>query len=390
METSDNKQTAHIFKWFLPTSIRSRTKYFEIDITAHCKHFFDKEAYFSRKITFDRQYIFDKSSVEKITSVKLKIHPFTVAPMSNGDEAAQIIEKEIGKFPGLQHIIQRGNLRKAHGLVIVEIGFTGDITYAENLKLHEEKDIRKVLNWNMDFEHLKLEMISIANDVCSFFLLGLHITYPTHSTSHESSRPQSSGLVSIQGSSRYIMDVHSDMLSYPLLMEDDRLNALEKALSQIAQVWHKDIWTFHRFIKAVRSDYVTIDNFLDLVFTFESMFGENTSTEMMRLVASVVACKNKQEAVKTDRLIGNAFLIRNAVAHGGEHYRLYDNVPKGKDKDKMIVELFWELKNLNITLIYHGILKLINDKNPIPAKSIRFGADDIMDKCFGLPKIKTK
>jgi hypothetical protein len=380
----------HTFKWVLPTSIRSRTNYFEIDITKSCQVFFNKEEYYSRKITFDKQSLFNKETTEKITDIKLKIHPFTIAPMSNDDQAAQIIEKEIGTFPDLQHIIDRGNLRIAHGLVIVEIKFLGELIYPENLNRHEEKDIEKVLNWNMEFEYLKLELISIANDVCSFFLLCLHITYPTHSNMHATSKPQSSGLVSMQGTSRYIMDVHSDMMSYPLFMEADRLPALETVLPQIGEVWHKNIWTFHRFIKAVRSDYMTIDNLLDLVFTFESMFGENMATETMRLIASVIAAKDKQEAMKFDRMIANAFIIRNAVAHGGEHYRLYDKLPKGKDTDKMILDVFWALKNLNITLISYGIHKLINDKNPIPTNAIRFGIDDIIDKCFDVKPKKTK
>jgi len=60
---------------------------------------------------------------------------------------------------------------------------------------------------------------------------------------------------------------------------------------------------------------------------------------------------------------------------------------KGPDQGKMILELFWELKNLNIALIYYGIQKLINDKNPIPAKSIRIGPSDIIDKVFDAPKV---
>jgi hypothetical protein len=242
----------------------------------------------------------------------------------------------------------------------------------------------------MDFEHLKLEMISIANDVCSFFLLGLHITCPTHSNMYESTKPQSSGLVSIQGTSRHIMDVHSDMLAYPLYMENDRVPTLHMVLPQIAQVWHKNVWTFHRFIKAVRSDYMTIDNFLDLFFTFESMFGENTASETMRLIASEIEGKNKAEALKINRMIGKAFLIRTAVTHGGEHYRFHENVPKGKDQDKMILEVFWELRNLNIVLIYKCIHKLINDRSSIPANAIRFGTDDIIEKCFEVEKKRAK
>lgn len=376
----------HTFKWFLPTSIRSKSKYIEFDITKYCKTFFAHEFYFKRKISFDKQYDFDQTFTERISEIKLKLHPFTDAPMSNTNEAELIIEKEIGNFQNYQHIVTRGNLRRAHGLVIIEIKLQDDLKYTPNLKSEDEYDIDKIFNWNHDFEQFKSKMISIANDICSFFLLGMHITYPTHSNFTESSRPQTSGLLSFEGGGqRYIMDEHSDMLSYPLFFEEDRLGALKIIWGQISQVWHKDIWSFHRFIKGVRSNYTTIDNFLDLVFTLESFFNQNTSTETMRLISSVIAGKDKSDAKRIDQLLADSFRIRNEVVHGGVHYRLYDYLPrkpKGNEKRKMIMHLYWELKNLNIILIYLGIQKLIKDKNPVPASSIRFGTDDILNKYF--------
>ncbi|MDO3645303.1 hypothetical protein [Mucilaginibacter sp. L3T2-6] len=375
----------HTFKWFLHTSIRSKDKYFEFDITEYCKVYFGNESYLTRQTTFDKQAEVDKATIDSIEQVKIKLYPFTVAPMSNTNEAERIIEAEIGKFPDFQHIINRGNLRHAHGLVIVEIKFNGDFTYSENLKLDEEKDIEKVLNWNIDFDILRLRMISIANDICSFFIFGLHLTYPTHSNSHESTKPQSSGLLFMAGNTKYVLDEHSDILAYPLLVEKERFDTLKEIWAMLAKVWHKDIWSFHRFIKAVRSDYITIDNFLDLVFTLESFFGNDTSTETMRLVSSLIVAKNKSEASKINQLLIDCFRIRNEVAHGGVHYRLYDKIPrkpKGDEKHKMILELFWELKNLNISLMVYGIQKLINDRNPIPASAIRLGPSDIEERYF--------
>lgn len=375
----------HTFRWFLPTSIRSKTNYFEFDITQDCKVFLNQPAYYNRAVKFDSQYDLDHAFTEQIKQVSIKIHPFTNAPMSNTHEANAIMTKEIGSFPDFDHIIHRGNLRLAKGLVIVEIVFEGDYTYTENLKTDQETDIEKMLNWNMDFEDMRRKMISLASDICSFFLLGLHITYPTHSNSHESHKPQSSGLLSFAGDGEYIMDEHSDVFSYPLLLEEDRLQALKTVLPQIAQVWHKNIWSFYRFLKGVRSDYVTIDNFLDLVFTLESFYDNNTPTETMKLVSSVIVAGNKVEAKKIQQLLTYSFRIRNEVAHGGTNYRLYDNVPKKSNEpqdEMLIIQLYWDLKNLNIQLLYQGIHKILNDKNPTPASAIRFGISDISDKCF--------
>jgi hypothetical protein len=331
------------------------------------------------------EHDFDGTFLESIQSIRIRIFPFTSAPLSNFKEANKIVAGEIGDFPNHEHIFQRGNLRLAKGLVIVEIQFSGSSEFPPNLTLPEEDDIEKVLNWDMDFEFLKLKLISLANDVCSFFLLGLHMNFPTYRSSHQSSRSQSSGLVAMIGSTTHISDVHSDMMSYPLLIEMDKLDTLDFILARLSQVWHKDIWSFHRFIKAVRSDYTTIDHFLDLVFTLESFFDKNTSSETIRLVSATLTATDKDNAKAIDQLLIDCFRIRNEVAHGGVHYRLHDHsprVPKGNEKHEMILELYWELKNLNLKLMDKGIQKLINDKNKPPANSIRFGAADIFGKIF--------
>jgi len=269
--------------------------------------------------------------------------------------------------------------------VIIVVSFKADQEYPTMLKLHEETDIRKVLNWNMDFEHMVLKLTTLTKDLCAFFLLGLHITFPSFATDHRSARGQSMGLIALRGTDTYIKDVHSDVLSYPLLLEASKKQQLASNLTEIAKVWHKDVWSFHRFIKAVQSDHTTIDQFLDLVFTLESFFDKNTSTETMRLVTAVLAGHDRKSAAAIDQLVADCFLIRNEVVHGGMHYRLHDDNPrkaKGTQKTKMILELFWELKNLNIRLLQLGIEKLISDRNPIPAKSIRFSTNDIIDRIF--------
>jgi hypothetical protein len=373
----------HIFRWFLPTSMRSKTSRFEFDITDDCKIFLAQPDYYDKKVKFDSQHSFDQSFTSLIERISIVIHPFTSAPMSNTHEANSIVIQEIGAFNEFEHIIHRGNLRLARGLVVITIEFQGDYTYTENLKTSEETDIEKMLNWNMDFEDMRRKMISLVSDFCSFFLLGLHITYPTHNNSHESHKPQSSGLLSFAGNGKYIMDEHSDIFSYPLFLEEDRLQSLKTVLPQIAKVWHKNIWSFYRFLKGVRSDYITIDNFLDLVFTLESFYDKNTSTEIMKLVSSVIVAESKADAKHIQQILTYCFRIRNEVAHGGTNYRLYDYVPKKPNEPQdelLIVKLYWSLKNLNIQLLYQGILKILNDKNPKPASSIRFGISDISDK----------
>lgn len=237
-------ESTHSFKWFLPTSIRSHEKYHEFDITSYCKIFFSRSEYVSRKIKFDVEYKVDQDFIDHIDQIKIKIYPFTNAPLSNMKEADTIAKGEIELLPEFEHIFQRGNLRLAYGLVIVELMFRADQDYSTNLQLDEETDIRKVLNWNMDFEHMVLKLTTLTKDLCAFFLLGLHLTFPTFASDHRSGKNQSMGLIALKGPHTYIKDVHSDILSYPLLFEADKKDQLEANLNRIAKVWHKDIWSF--------------------------------------------------------------------------------------------------------------------------------------------------
>jgi len=120
-----------------------------------------------------------------------------------------------------------------------------------------------------------------------------------------------------------------------------------------------------------------------LVVTLESFFPDNTPQPMMRLISGTIVGISKVEAKKIDKLLLDCFRIRNEVVHGGRYYRLHDKGNANAD-GKMILQLFWELKNLNINLIHYGIDKLLNDHNPISANAIRLGADDILEKVFKL------
>ena len=370
-------------KWMLPTSIRSRKTFYEFDLSTYSRTFFSNEQYWKRKFSFDKTYDFDKSAADSITSVKFRIHPFCGGPIGDNHKLDVITEEELGIYPDHSHIIQRGNLRKAKGILIIEIKFDGHYKYSDNLILEQERDPDYWFSWEDDFEYMRWKMLSIANDIASFFMLGLHFTYLTHGSYHERSQPQSSGLMMIRNAeSRHIMEEHSDMASYPILLEEESFNALKLNWGMLCHVWHKDIWTFHRFLKAVRSNYITIDHLVDLVFSIESMFGKNTPSQTIKETAAAILGKDPDDAKRITDLLTAAFKIRNEVAHGGKHYGLSEPIPGKFSDDMRVMDLYWELKNLLIYLMHYGTQKLLNDKSKIQPSAIRFGKADLVNRFF--------
>ncbi len=349
------------FTWFLPAHFMVNNggdEEFEFDLTEYLNILVHNK-FWERNITFEKHFFFDQNSLKKIKSIKIKLYPYSNVQFNVDQIASSIFKKE---FPNVSHdfqyIIERGNLRTAKSLSIIQIEFEHDQNIPPNLKYSQEFTAERYSNIDHDFHLILLELISVSNEMISLFLTALHLTFPTRYYSSESFIPQTSGLVVIsQSDTSYYRDVHSDILTHPILIEAGKFDQLNKGMKVLSSIWHKDLWTLHRLLKGLRTYNLTIDNLLDLVFTLESLFPNNTSSDMMRLASAIMVGKSKGDAKKIDLTLRIVFSIRNEIAHGGKHYRLMDYYKLGKDK-YLIMELFFDFKFIVIMLVIHAISKL--------------------------------
>lgn len=351
------------FYWLLPSNFNSRNGGpFVFDLTNTFRTTI-KNKFWNRKITYDRKYTLKEESLEKIRSIKISIFPRTRAFFSLTQKTVEIFNNLFGEMPKrFQHIYNRGNLRTAKSLTIVEIEYDSDIELPENYSEKKEFKPENYYKIDMEFHKLYHELMSVTNEMASLFKLALHFTYLTYNHDFEYSSPQSSGLVVFSnGDKKYYNDIHSDILSHPALIEADRFHLLNERIDMLASIWHKELWTLHRFNKALRSDYLTIDNLLDLVYTMESMFPNNTSTDFMRLAAVFINCEKPAEVQKTELLIKAVFQLRNEVVHGGAHFRITDSYMVNK-KDTLIVDIFWQFKFIVIRMMYFAINNFLEQK----------------------------
>ena len=311
------------FIWILPSGFMAEEiGPYEFDLFKSLRILIKNE-FWNRKVNYEKRYFFSKESFKNIVSAKIKIFPRTKSYFFIKDEHKRIFEKNIQVInEDVQYIYDRGNLRVCKSLSFIEIEFESKTQISKNILRINENDPENFYT-DMDFEKLYEGLISISNELISLFLTGIHIIFPTRDTFFESHKPQTGGIVLVKDETiSFYRDEHSNVLTHPILLEVEKIKLVDEVINVISSIWHKDLWTVHRFLKALRSDYIDIDNLLDLVFALESFFVKNTSTEFMRIAANVIGSNSIAESNKADLLLRTVFSLRNEVVHGGKYYRI--------------------------------------------------------------------
>ena len=135
--------------------------------------------------------------------------------------------------------------------------------------------------------------------------------------------------------------------------EQDNLQELMRLTSKF---WHREIPSVHFFLDALKGNFITATNFIKLVFTVESFFGKNTSSDFMALSISQILGKNIAEMKAIREKLIPSFRFRNEIVHGGKiHNITMESTIKWNKQNLNTSELFFYLKNVIIRLFYFYI-----------------------------------
>ncbi|MBC9909820.1 hypothetical protein [Chitinophaga varians] len=370
------------FYWALPAHLMSRDQqHVEYDLT-ECLNTFKANEFWKRKIAYDSQVGLTPENLAKFSSIKIKLIPHNGVHFRVHNHSHTILTDLLGNIDSdLQYIVERGNLRTAKSLVIVTIEYESDIPLMTNCKKENEFDPERIFSLDEDFQMIYLECQTLANEMASFFLTALHLVHPTRNSGVETGFQQSSGLIVFENDNgRYYSDAHSDIITHPVLIESSNTITLAGTLDILANVWHKELWTIHSYLKALRSDRIEIDNFLDLMFTLESFFPDQASAEFIRTTASILCGDTLKDAQEIDLKLKVAFKIRNEVAHGGIHFRIMDYFAFGSKK-YLILLLFWDLKTIVTNLMIHAMKNLLKPENHQQNK-LSITTNDLYEKFY--------
>jgi hypothetical protein len=165
---------------------------------------------------------------------------------------------------------------------------------------------------------------------------------------------------------------------HEVLIETTKIKNIELNLEVLASVWHYNLWPVHRYLKAVESDMISMDNLLDLIYALEGLFKHNTSSEFIKTMCLINICENKKEAKRMKELLDVAFKIRNEIAHGGKVYLSYDK-EKLQGKEVSVEIVYWKMKQITAVMIIKAISKLKNEKGIV--KQL-YTTDDFINLVF--------
>lgn len=163
-----------------------------------------------------------------------------------------------------------------------------------------------------------------------------------------------------------------------ILITKSRIKDVTDNISGLSKAWHHNLWALKRYLIAVRSNLVDMDNLLDLIYALEGLFEKHASSDFIKLFCVLSLSSNKKEAHELKNMLDLAFKIRNEIAHGSTYYHGYESMElNGK---KILAEnIYWKMKTLVCRMLIKAISKLINTPN---MKNLIFKKDDLFNLVY--------
>jgi len=367
-----------ISRWVVPcyfTEENRKTDQINFDLTYHLKLML-KNKVWDRKFAYGFSTGLSKTNPSEISHASIKIFPRFISGYVNEKRIPDLIESTCGKIP--THLKLRNYKEWSHriGFAIVEVEYT----YKFN-NIPSKKDLTEdpIPHYEMEFIEKCDQHIAVLKELSSFFLAGLHLSFPTESSMTRNEFPINDGFYQIKsGRKNYVRKIATNSFMHKILIETSKIKNVEINLNGLASVWHYNLWSLKRFLNAVESDQLSMDNLLDLVFALEGLFEKNTSSDFIKSMCILSLCKTKKEAQKTKNLLDIAYSIRNEIAHGGQSYDPFDKV-KLDGKETLAQMIYWKMKTIVAVMVIKAISKLLNDNS---LRNLRFSYNDFIDLTF--------
>lgn len=367
-----------ISRWVVPAYFSEENKKTEpiiFDLTEHLKLILKNEVW-NRKFDYGYSLALKNTDFQDINSAKVKIFPRFFHGRVNEKRISELVEKECGKFPSHFKIKNYKDWSYQIGFAIIEVEYR-----QSTKKIPTKKDltIDIIPHYEREFLGEYNRQLEVLKELSAFFLAGLHLSFPTTSIMMSDDNPVNDGFYQIiSGNRQYISKVSTNVYMHEVLIETSKKSVVEVNLEGIASIWHYNLWSLKRYLSAVESDRVTMDNLSDLIYSLEGLFGHNTSSEFIKMTCILLNCKSKKEAIALKNLLNCAYSIRNEIAHGGYSYQPFEKVKLG-GKDVLAQDVYWQVKSLVANMIIKAISKLIQNTD---IKNLGFNFDDFINRIF--------
>jgi hypothetical protein len=367
-----------VTRWVVPcyfTKEDLKTHPIAFDLTSYLHAFFINEVW-KRKIEYGYPGGIQNTDPAHIKKATITIWPRFFSGIVNQKRLSDIIETTCGKMPAYLKNNSYKSWPYRIGCAIIEIEYsaaTSDIPTRKDLARRYFPDIK------MEFIEAIDRHIALLKEVSAFFLASLHLTFPSESTMIRNDTPLVDGFFQVICEEEiYCKPLFTSSYMHEVFVETSKLHNLKSNLEGLASVWHLDLWPLRRYLIAVESDQISMDNLLDLIYALEGLFEQNASADFIKTMCVLQLCDNKKTAKQTRDLLNIAFRMRNEIAHGARYYGVFEHV-KVSGKEVLAQSIFWQMKAIVAFMIIKAISKLISKPD---TKHLRFNEDDLNDLIF--------
>jgi hypothetical protein len=365
-------------RWIIPCKFSEenrKTKPIEFDMTNYLRTILNNEVW-KRKFDYGQSYGLKNTNPLEVSSATVKIYPKFISGSVNTNRIPDLIEYECGQIPMHFKVNSYKDWSYHNGFAIIETQYNYNTE-----KIPTKKDITSGFMPNIERKFYEdcSRFVSVLKELSAFFLAGLHLSFPTKTTMIMSDNPVNDGFVQIKSGRRsYAFSLSSNAFMHEILVETSKKNIIENNFSGLASVWHYNLWSLKRYLIAVESDQLSMDNLLDLVYALEGLFDKNASSDFIKLTCLITLCSNRKSARSMKMLLDLAYKLRNDIAHGERLYNGVDYV-KLDGKDILAESVYWKMKWVVASMIIKAISNLIDNKEQ---RNLRFSTDDFINKIF--------
>lgn len=359
------------FLWFTHTGIDTRfvnrqkaKKINTVDLTKYIDVFLKNELCFRPAYRPGFPKVFSEKDLKKIISIKVDFHG-EEAPYSN----AHGYERVISQYHPVEKIqtwkLSSSDIQEAFQIAVISVSFTSDYEIINELTRDEEKDIEIIFDKYLTDDNIKadreIEKIkSIVVEFLQFLTFSLHLTFPSinYSFSNTENIYQSGFIIVKNKEKSYFKTSKTDLLGHYIYYEES--NILSSVLDSTSEIWCQEIPSVYFFLSSLKGSHMNIDNFSKMVFTLESFFNKNASTDFIKLSIAILIGNDHLDVLNIKKCLTDSFKIRNEYVHGGSIPSLYDEVSRKDNKN--IWNVFYELKNIVIRLFSYFIRNQLYSK----------------------------
>lgn len=331
------------------------------DLSEFIQVFKDNEIWKRKKYRREYNHKYDNVDFEKIKSIKIHLHSKN-APYSNCHNYENVLKSYIKLENFETSKIASSNISEASQIAVVVVEFNSENKVIDYLNYEEEKDIETVFEKRLSEENHNswLELNKIKSIVCEFiqfFSFNLHLNFLTHSYEFSfTDKPNLIGFTTVTEDDNFYYETDKiDFFAHYVFYQKEQDKLLE-LMRETSRFWQNEIPSIHFFLDALKGNHVTATNFIKLVFTLESFFGHNTSTDFMALSVTQILGENKGEMEAINEILIPCFKFRNEIVHGGNIHNITSTSTfKWRKKNLNTSQLFFDLKNILIKVFYFYI-----------------------------------